>query len=54
MDDSAPAAQAMMGSLSDERQSWRDPMAPFRDLCRAQADALAARDDDVFCVEYRF
>jgi hypothetical protein len=44
--DSALAAQALAWQLSDEGGRFRDPMQPFRDLCRAQADAPAGRSDD--------
>jgi hypothetical protein len=50
--DSAERSQHTLWQLSDDRDKWRDPMAPFRELCRVQRDALRGDPDDVYCPEY--
>ena len=52
--DEAVAAQRMMMGLSDERPGrlYDDGLGPVRALVKAQADALAGRDDDGPSVEW--
>jgi hypothetical protein len=49
-----PAEQThhALWQLSDARDRWRDPMAPFRDLCAAQADALRGDPDGIWSPEF--
>jgi hypothetical protein len=42
------AAQQTLTRMSDKPGQWRDPMAPFRDLIKAQRDALAGDDGGGF------
>jgi hypothetical protein len=48
------ASQQMMMRLSDEPGQFRDPMAPFRDLLKAQRDALAGDSDDGSPMTWKF
>jgi hypothetical protein len=42
----AIASQQTLCGMSDNPGQWRDAMQPFRDLVKAQRDALSGESDD--------